>query len=52
MRSGPVPGVVDVEALAAALDSAAPMGSARGSAGLALSLLQPPSRQRFAATSS
>jgi len=52
MRSGPVPGVVNVEALAAALDTAAPMGAARGSAGLALSLLQPPSRQRFAATSS
>jgi len=52
MRSGPVPGVVNVEALAAALDGAAPLGAARGSAGLALSLLQPPSRQRFAATSS
>jgi hypothetical protein len=52
LRTGPVPGVVDVEALAAALDHAAPLGTPRGSAGLALCLLQPPARQRFAATSS
>jgi len=52
LRTGSVPGVVDVEALAAALDQAAPLGTPRGSAGLALCLLQPPARQRFAATSS
>jgi hypothetical protein len=52
MRTGSVPGVVDVAALADALDHAAPLGAARGSAGLALCLLQPPARQRFAATSS
>jgi len=52
LRTGSVPGVVDVEALAAALDRAAPLGAPRGSAGLALCLLQPPARQRFAATSS
>lgn len=52
LRSGPVPGVVNIEALAAALDGAASLGTARGSAGLALCLLQPPARQRFAAESS
>jgi hypothetical protein len=51
IRTGPVPGVVDVGALAAALDRAAPLGVARGPAGVALCLLQPPARQRFAATS-
>lgn len=52
MRAGSIPGVVDVDALAAALDHAAPLGTPRGSAGLALCLLQPPARQRFAATTS
>jgi hypothetical protein len=52
MRAGSIPGVVDVDALAAALDHAAPLAAPRGSAGLALCLLQPPARQRFAATSS
>jgi hypothetical protein len=52
MRAGSIPGVVDVGALTAALDHAAPLGTPRGSAGLALCLLQPPARQRFAATTS
>ncbi len=52
LRSGSVPGVVDVKALAAALDNAAPLDAPRGSAGLALSLLRRPARQRFAAASS
>jgi hypothetical protein len=49
MRSGAVDGVVDVAGLAGALDDAAPLPAARGSAGVALALLQAPSRQRFAA---
>lgn len=51
MRGGPVPGVVDVAGLRAALDTAhqadnrvAPQG---GSAALALQLMNPPRRQRF-----
>ncbi|MFG2099749.1 hypothetical protein ACGFJ5_04035 [Micromonospora echinaurantiaca] len=47
MRSGPVPGVVDVKGLAAALDQAHRLPQPRGGAALALSLLQAPSRQRF-----
>jgi len=47
MRSGP-PGVIDVAGLADAIDRAHPLSRPRGSAGLALSFLQPPSRQRFA----
>ena len=43
-------GVVDVAALAAALDAAGPLGHPRGSAALALSLLAPPARQRFGAS--
>jgi len=42
--------VVDVAALAAALDAAGPLGHPRGSAALALSLLAPPARQRFGAS--
>jgi hypothetical protein len=47
MRTGPARGVVDVAALAAAVDQALPLGKPRGSAALALQLLQAPSRQRF-----
>ncbi|MGS2616237.1 hypothetical protein ACVCAH_17185 [Micromonospora sp. LZ34] len=47
MRPGPVPGVVDVKGLAAALDQARRLPRPRGGAALALSLLQAPSRQRF-----
>lgn len=47
MRTGPAAGVVDVAALARALDQALPLGTPRGSAALALQLLQAPSRQRF-----
>lgn len=47
MRNGPARGVVDVAALAAAVDQALPLGKPRGSAALALQLLQAPSRQRF-----
>ncbi len=50
LRTGPVPGVVDVAALRAALDAADGLPAARGSAAVALALLQPPSRQRFAAS--
>ncbi|MEV0155742.1 hypothetical protein AB0H57_18625 [Micromonospora sp. NPDC050686] len=45
--ASPVPGVVDVERLARALDAARPLPRARGGAAVALSLLQAPSRQRF-----
>ncbi len=47
MRTGSARGVVDVTALAAAVDQALPLGKPRGSAALALQLLQAPSRQRF-----
>jgi hypothetical protein len=47
MRSGAAAGVVDVAALALAVDQALPLGTPRGSAALALQLLQAPSRQRF-----
>lgn len=47
MRAGPAQGVVDVAGLAAAVDAALPLGTPRGSAALALQLLQAPSRQRF-----
>ena len=49
LRSGAVQGVVDVGGLARALDAAAPLPGGRGSAGIALALLQAPSRQRFGA---
>jgi len=48
MRPGPVDGVVDVAGLRNALDAAAPLPATRGAAAVALSLLQAPSRQRFA----
>jgi hypothetical protein len=47
MRSGVTQGVVDVAGLAAAVDQAQPLVRPRGSAALALQLLQAPSRQRF-----
>ena len=47
MRSGVTQGVVDVAGLAAAMDQAQPLVRPRGSAALALQLLQAPSRQRF-----
>lgn len=47
LRPGPVGGVVDVAALAAAIDGARPLSQPRGSAGIALQLLRPPVRQRF-----
>ena len=47
MRSGVAQGVVDIAGLAAAVDQAQPLGRPRGSAALALQLLQAPSRQRF-----
>jgi hypothetical protein len=50
LRAGPVAGVVDVTALRAALRHAGPLAPDRGSAALALALLQAPSRQRFGAT--
>jgi hypothetical protein len=49
MRSGAAPGVLDIAALAHAIDVARPLPQARGSAALALQLLQAPSRQRFGA---
>jgi hypothetical protein len=49
MRSGPVAGVVNVAALAQALDAAVPQSAPNRGAGIALSLLQAPSRQRFTA---
>ncbi|SCF18200.1 hypothetical protein GA0074695_4083 [Micromonospora viridifaciens] len=48
--ASPVPGVVDVERLARALDQARPLPRPRGGAAVALSLLQAPSRQRFGAS--
>jgi hypothetical protein len=48
MRAGAAAGVLDVAALAAALDEARPLAHPRGSAALGLALLQPPARQRFA----
>ena len=52
MRAGPgsVPSVVNVSQLAHALDTARPLAAPRGSAALALSLLQAPARQRFSTT--
>jgi hypothetical protein len=47
--AGSVPGVVNVAALAHAIDQARPLAQPRGSAALALTLIQAPSRQRFAA---
>jgi hypothetical protein len=47
MRSGPAAGVLDVAALATAVDQALPLGKPRGAAALALQCLQAPSRQRF-----
>jgi hypothetical protein len=47
--AGSVSGVVNVAALAHAIDQARPLGQPRGSAALALTLMQAPSRQRFAA---
>ncbi|WP_344750697.1 hypothetical protein, partial [Micromonospora olivasterospora] len=49
MRPGPVAGVVDVATLAGALDAAVSGSPPNRGAGVALSLLQAPSRQRFAA---
>jgi hypothetical protein len=49
MRAGPVSGVIDVTALAAAIDLARPLARPRGSAALAAELLQAPARQRFSA---
>lgn len=49
MRAGSVAGMVDVSALARAIDAARPLPHPRGSAALALELLQAPVRQRFAA---
>lgn len=43
-------GVINVQALAQALDSVRPLNQPRGSAALALALLRPPARQRFAAS--
>ncbi len=48
MRSGALPGTLDVGALADALDAARPLPAPRGGAALGLTLLQPPARQRFA----
>lgn len=48
MRPGNL-GVIDVAGLAGALDQARPLPKPRGSAALALALLQAPSRQRFTA---
>jgi hypothetical protein len=50
MRAGPLAGVVDVAALAGRLDAAAPAAAPHRGAGIAVSLLQAPSRQRFAAS--
>ncbi|MCW3843308.1 hypothetical protein ONA70_24705 [Micromonospora yasonensis] len=51
MRTGStVDGVVNVAGLAGALDAARPLPHPRGGAAVALSLLQAPSRQRFAAS--
>lgn len=47
MRAGSVAGVIDVSALATAIDAARPLPHPRGSAGLALALLKAPARQRF-----
>jgi hypothetical protein len=52
MRAGPVPGVVDVAGLRAVLDAADHLPTPRGSAAIALALLQAPSRQRFVASPS
>jgi hypothetical protein len=45
-----LPGLIDVEELASALDDALPLAADRGGAAMALALLQPPARQRFSAT--
>ncbi|WP_229402298.1 hypothetical protein [Micromonospora okii] len=50
MRAGPLAGVVDVAALAGRLNTAAPTSAPHRGAGVAVSLLQAPSRQRFAAS--
>jgi hypothetical protein len=50
MRAGTIAGVVDITGLALALDAARPLAHPRGSAALALQLLQPPARQRFSAS--
>ncbi|PZU10105.1 hypothetical protein [Sphingomonas sp.] len=47
LRAGAIGGVVDVAALAAALDQRRPLGQPRGSGALAVQLLRPPARQRF-----
>ncbi len=47
LRAGAVAGVIDVAALAQAIDAALPMNHARGSAALAEQLLRAPARQRF-----
>ncbi len=47
LRAGAVPGVVDIAALAQGIDAALPLNAARGSAALAVQLLQAPARQRF-----
>jgi hypothetical protein len=50
MRSGPIAGVVDITALAHSIDTARPLPHPRGSAALAIELLQAPARQRFSAS--
>jgi hypothetical protein len=50
MRAGSTSGVIDVTALAAAIDAARPLPHPRGSAALAAELLQAPARQRFTAS--
>lgn len=52
MRPGAAPGVLDVRALAEALDIARPLAEPRGGAAMGLALLQPPARQRFAGSAS
>jgi len=47
LRAGAVAGVVDVAALASAIDQQRPLGPLRGSGGLAVQLLRSPARQRF-----
>jgi len=49
-RGAPAGGVIDVAQLAGRLDAARPLAHPRGSAALALSLLAPPARQRFGAS--
>jgi hypothetical protein len=48
MRTGPLTGMLDAAGLAASLDAARPLDTPRGGGAMALALLQPPARQRFA----